>query len=358
MSGDQVDTGALAAELEALGQEAVAVLSDATSADAVETARVGFLGKKGRLSGLLRQMGRLSKEERPKIGQVANTVRDAINAALDAAKSRIEAELRAAELSERIDVTLPGRRALRGGLHPLTKTSDDILEVLATLGFERAEGPEIEHDFYNFEALNIPGDHPARDMQDTFYVNDDVVLRTHTSPVQIRTMLTAQSGPVRVASFGRVYRHDDDPTHSPMFHQIEGLYVDKDVTFADLKGVLEVFVRRIFSASTKVRLRPSFFPFTEPSAEVDLSCFACDGHGHVDGATCRLCKGTGWIEIMGAGMVDPAVLEAVGYDPDDYTGFAFGIGVERVAMLRYGIEDIRWLFENDQRFLSQFSGIG
>ena len=292
--------------------------------------------------------------ERPQVGKRANEVRDRITALIDERAALIEKQAREAELSSGVDVTLPGRRRAQGGAHPLSRTADDILDVMLALGFERAEGPEIEHDFYNFEALNMPADHPARDMQDTFYIDDGVVLRTHTSPVQVRAMLSLRQPPFRIASFGRVYRSDHDNTHSPMFHQIEGLYVDTRVTFGDLKGTLEVFAEKVFSPTTKVRLRPSFFPFTEPSAEVDVSCFACTGQGEVAGQTCRLCRGTGWIEIMGAGMVDPEVFGAVGLDPDAVTGFAFGIGVERVAMLRYGINDIRLFYENDVRFLRQF----
>jgi phenylalanyl-tRNA synthetase alpha chain len=337
-----------------LRAEAESALPGAGSRDALEQLRVEYLGKKGKLTGVLRSMGSLTAAERPLVGKLANDVRDVIQALLESSVARLEHGLREQELNTRIDVTLPGRRYVRGRRHPLTRTSDDILEVLRGLGFERAEGPEIEHDFYNFEALNFPKNHPARDMQDTFYIDDDVVLRTHTSPVQVRTMLALGAPPVRVACFGRVYRNDHDNTHSPMFHQIEGLYVDKNVTFGDLKGTLEVFCARIFAPGVKVRLRPSFFPFTEPSAEVDMSCFACSGAGEVQGAVCRVCRGTGWIEIMGAGMVDPEVFLAAGFDPEQVTGFAFGIGVERVAMLRYGIDDIRLFFENDQRFLGQF----
>jgi phenylalanyl-tRNA synthetase alpha chain len=350
----QLDIDQMSADLAALQREAEAAIGGASTLEAVEDLRVSYLGKKGKLSQLLRQMGKLPPEQRPQVGQVANKVKAQISGLLEAGQSRIQEEARNAELAERLDVTLPGRGHLRGKLHPLTQTTHDILAVLANLGFELAEGPEIEHDFYNFEALNMPRHHPARDMQDTFYIEDDVLLRTHTSPVQIRAMMASGKAPVRVSCFGRVYRNDDDNTHSPMFHQIEGLYVDERVTFGDLKGTLEVFVQKIFSPNAKIRLRPSFFPFTEPSAEVDLDCFNCGGTGEKEGATCRLCKGTGWIEIMGAGMVDPAVYTAAGLDPDQVSGFAFGIGVERVAMLRYGVTDIRLFFENDQRFLAQF----
>lgn len=349
-----MDLSEITEKLGALKGEAERAFPQASSRDAVETLRVEYLGKKGKLTAVLRGMGGLSPDDRPKVGKLANEVRDAIDALLTDASERIASEERASEFKERIDVTLPGRRYTRGRRHPITATRDDILAVLSSLGFEVAEGPEIEHDFYNFEALNIPRDHPARDMQDTFYIDEDVVLRTHTSPVQIRTMLALGAPPVRVACYGRVYRNDYDATHSPMFHQIEGLYVDKHVTFGDLKGTLQVFAERIFEPGVKVRLRPSFFPFTEPSAEVDISCFQCKGTGFVATDPCRLCKRTGWIEIMGAGMVDPEVFKAARFDPEQVTGFAFGIGVERVAMLRYGINDIRLYYENDQRFLGQF----
>ena len=343
-------------QLASFRKEAEEQIPSASSQEALESLRVQFVGKKGKLTTILRSMGQLAAEERPKMGKVVNEVRDAVNALLESNFERLEKEEKEKALARQIDVSLPGRLNRRGCEHPLTKTSEDILEVLGGLGFKIAEGPEIEHDFYNFEALNIPRDHPARDMQDTFYIADDVVLRTHTSPVQIRSMLALQKPPIRVACHGRVYRNDHDNTHSPMFHQIEGLYVDRGVTFGDLKGTLQVFVEQVFDANTKIRLRPSFFPFTEPSAEVDISCFACSGTGvqKDSHAVCRLCKGTGWIEVMGAGMVDPEVFRAVGWDSDAHTGFAFGIGVERVAMLRYGISDIRLFFENDQRFLKQF----
>jgi phenylalanyl-tRNA synthetase alpha chain len=353
-----MDLEQMRSDLDALRAEAEGAFAGAKAADDVEALRVSFLGKKGKLTGVLRSMGKLSAEDRPVIGKTVNEVRDRIQGLLDDALGRIESEALAAELGERVDVTLPGRRTAPGRRHVLTRTAEDILEVMRSLGFERAEGPEVEHDFYNFEALNMPADHPARDMQDTFYLSGSrgtpVVLRTHTSPVQIRAMLTLQTPPVRLACFGRVYRNDHDITHSPMFHQIEGLYVDKKVTLGDLKGTLQVFAERIFSPDVKVRLRPSFFPFTEPSAEVDISCFSCAGEGKTSEGTCRICKGTGWIEIMGAGMVDPEVFKAARFDPEEVSGFAFGIGVERVAMLRYGVGDIRLFFENDQRFLGQF----
>ncbi len=342
--------------------QAVAAFDSAADDEALEQCRVLFLGQKSFVAAAKKSVGQLSTpDDKKAAGKLANAADDALNAAFDKNLARIKRLGSERELAERFDITLPGRRHLRGRRHPLTQTSSDILSVLEGLGFARAEGPELEHDYYNFEALNMPRDHPARDMQDTFYVEgaDDVVLRTHTSPVQIRTMLALGAPPIRVACFGRVYRNDHDVTHSPMFHQVEGLYVDTNVTFGDLKGTLQLFAERIFAPGVKVRLRPSFFPFTEPSVEVDVSCFSCDGSGRGGSATgddgaCRLCKATGFIEIMGAGMVDPEVLKYGKLDPDAVTGFAFGIGVERVAMLRYGINDIRTLFENDHRFLQQF----
>ncbi len=346
--------------------DAKAALSGAQTAADLEAARVQFLGQKGYIQAAKKSVGQLaSVDDKKQAGKLCNDQDRALQEAFAVTHERITAQLRVAALAERIDVTLPGRRARRGRRHPLTTTCDDILAVLSGLGFQPAEGPEVEHDFYNFEALNIPPDHPARDMQDTFYVDDgartDIVLRTHTSPVQARAMLASGKPPIRVSCFGRVYRKDEDATHSPMFHQIEGLYVDKDVTFADLKGTLQLFAERIFAPSVKVRLRPSFFPFTEPSVEVDVSCVSCGGVGHGgavvnEDGRCRLCKGTGFIEIMGAGMVDPEVFKACALDPDTVTGFAFGIGVERVALLRYGIADIRLFYENDERFLAQFVG--
>jgi phenylalanyl-tRNA synthetase alpha chain len=349
-------------ELASQTEEAVRAFDGASDADALEALRVKFLGQKSFVQNAKKSVGKLtSVDEKKQAGRLANEADGKLVQAFERNKLRIEGEARDAELKERFDVTLPGRRYSRGHRHPLAQTSADVLAVLHSLGFARAEGPEIEHDFYNFEALNIPRDHPARDMQDTFYIEGakDVVLRTHTSPVQIRAMLAIGKVPIRVACFGRVYRNDHDVTHSPMFHQVEGLYIDQNVTFGDLKGTLQLFAERIFAPGVKVRLRPSFFPFTEPSVEVDVSCFSCGGSGrgganiNEDGA-CRLCKATGFIEIMGAGMVDPEVMKAGKLDSEAVTGFAFGIGIERVAMLRYGIGDIRLLFENDHRFLQQF----
>ncbi|MDP2341738.1 MAG: phenylalanine--tRNA ligase subunit alpha [Deltaproteobacteria bacterium] len=353
--------------------EAKAALGSASNHAELEAARVQFLGQKGFLQTAKKSVGQLKEvADKKAAGKLCNDKDRELQEAFQSTAKSLDEQVRKAELATRLDVTLPGRHARRGHRHPLSATCDDILAVLSGLGFQPAEGPEVEHDFYNFEALNMPKDHPARDMQDTFYVTTstttadgetvaggDVVLRTHTSPVQARTMLAAGKPPIRVSCYGRVYRKDDDPTHSPMFHQIEGLYVDKEVTFADLKGTLQLFAERIFVPGTRVRLRPSFFPFTEPSVEVDISCFACGGSGHGgtssnDDGRCRLCKATGFIEIMGAGMVDPEVFKACKLDPDAVSGFAFGIGVERVAMLRYGISDIRMLYENDGRFLAQF----
>ena len=312
--------------------------------------RVKYLGKKGELTAILKGMGKLSKEERPVIGELANTVRDAIGQALEEKGEELRAKALDAKLAaETLDVTLPGISMPEGHLHPLTQVINDAKRIFTGLGFEVAEGPEIESDYYNFEALNLPPDHPARDMQDTFYINDKVVLRTQTSGVQVHAMEHRDGKlPVKIIAPGRVYRRDDDATHSPMFHQIEGLLVDEHITMADLKGVLLAFAREMFGQDVKIRLRPSYFPFTEPSAEVDISCVACGGKG------CRVCKGTGWLEILGSGMVHPNVLRAGGYDPEKVTGFAFGMGVERIAMLRYDINDLRLLFANDKRFLEQF----
>ena len=312
--------------------------------------RVKYLGKKGELTAILKGMGKLSKEERPVIGELANPVRDAIGQALEEKGEELRAKALDAKLAaETLDVTLPGISMPEGHLHPLTQVINDAKRIFTGLGFEVAEGPEIESDYYNFEALNLPPDHPARDMQDTFYINDKVVLRTQTSGVQVHAMEHMDGKlPVKIIAPGRVYRRDDDATHSPMFHQIEGLLVDEHITMADLKGVLLAFAREMFGQDVKIRLRPSYFPFTEPSAEVDISCVACGGKG------CRVCKGTGWLEILGSGMVHPNVLRAGGYDPEKVTGFAFGMGVERIAMLRYDINDLRLLFANDKRFLEQF----
>ncbi|MRR58536.1 MAG: phenylalanine--tRNA ligase subunit alpha [Deltaproteobacteria bacterium] len=335
-------------KLEALLQEAIAELSVVESEDSLQELRVKYLGKKGLLTALMKGLGALSAEDRPVLGQMANVVKDRLEEKVETSLRLMRQAKREEKLkSERLDVTLPGRRRPMGTRHPISIVTEEISEIFAGLGFQVAEGPEIEQDYYNFEALNIPKDHPARDMQDTFFVSDSIVLRTHTSPVQIRTMLK-QAPPVRIIAPGTVYRCDSDATHSPMFHQIEGLLVDKGVTFGDLKGILTIFVNQYFGKGTGVRLRPSFFPFTEPSAEVDIACVMCKGKG------CRICKNTGWLEILGSGMVDPEVFRHVSYDAEAYTGFAFGMGIERIAMLKYGISDMRLLFENDLRFLSQF----
>ena len=303
-------------------------------------------GAQRRLTGILRSLGKLDPEVRRNVGQEANRAKEALEGALDEALGALKAAARLGA-TPAVDVTLPGRRLPRGRLHPLNRIMAEVCDIFLHLGFEAVEGPEVELDWYNFEALNLPPDHPARDMQDTFYFNDKVLLRTHTSPMQIRTMEVRQP-PVRIIAPGKVYRRDSDITHSPMFHQVEGLLVDKGVTFADLKGVLTAFVHQMFGPEVGVRFRPSYFPFTEPSAEVDIECVMCGGHG------CRVCQATGWLEVLGSGMVHPAVFEAVGYDPETYTGFAFGLGIERIAMLKYGIDDIRLFFENDLRFLRQF----
>lgn len=318
--------------------------------DKVNELRVKYLGKKGELTAILKGMGKLSAEERPVMGELANTVRDSINKAIESKTEDLKMKVLNERLeAETLDVTMPGVNIEKGHLHPLTQVINDAKRIFTGLGFEVAEGPEIESDYYNFEALNLPPDHPARDMQDTFYINDKVVLRTQTSGVQVHTMEKMNGKlPVKIIAPGRVYRKDDDATHSPMFHQIEGLVVDENITMADLKGTLLAFVREMFGQDVKIRLRPSYFPFTEPSAEVDISCVACGGEG------CRVCSHTGWLEILGSGMVHPNVLRAGGYDPEKVTGFAFGMGVERIAMLRYGINDLRLLFANDERFLEQF----
>lgn len=335
-------------QLDALLHEAGSELAGVTSEEALQEFKVKYLGKKGALTVIMKGIGALKPEERPLIGQVVNAVRDQLEDQIERALISIRAAKKAERLySERIDVTLPGRRKPIGSKHPISLVIEEISDIFAGLGFQVAEGPEIELDYYNFEALNFPKDHPARDMQDTFFIDGNLLLRTHTSPVQVRTMLK-HAPPVRIISPGTVYRCDSDATHSPMFHQIEGFMVDKGITFGDLKGILTIFVNQYFGTNTGVRLRPSFFPFTEPSAEVDIACVICKGKG------CRVCKNSGWLEILGAGMVDPEVFRHVHYDPETVSGFAFGMGIERIAMLKYGINDMRLLFENDLRFLSQF----
>ncbi len=329
--------------------EALAAIAEARDTQALEEVRIRYLGRKGEITLALRQLSQVPAEERPRLGKLVNEARDAIEVALTERAAALAREARARQLAaEAIDVTLPGRRPPRGFRHPLRLVQEEIEAVFIGLGFEVVEGPEVETDYYNFEALNVPAYHPARDLQATFYVTDDILLRTQTSPVQIRTM-ESRRPPVRVIAPGRVYRVDQvDATHSPMFHQVEGLLVDRHVTLGDLKGTLAAFARRLFGEDRKVRFRPSYFPFTEPSAEMDISCVICGGNG------CRVCKEEGWIEILGAGMVHPRVLEMVGYDPEEVSGFAFGLGLERIAMLKYGIDDIRLFFENDIRFLRQF----
>jgi phenylalanyl-tRNA synthetase alpha chain len=335
-------------KLEQMREEALSCIAQASGETALQDIRVRFLGRKGDLTGLMKGLGALSAEERPVVGQLVNTIKDEIESRLESALTQArEQQINQRLQSERIDVTLPGRRLTCGTKHPITLVIEEVCDIFAGLGFSVAEGPEIEHDWYNFEALNFPPEHPARDMQDTFFVENNLLLRTHTSPVQIRTMLK-QRPPVRIIAPGTVYRCDSDATHSPMFHQIEGLMVDKGVTFGDLKGMLTIFTNQLFGQKTGVRLRPSFFPFTEPSAEVDIACVICGGKG------CRVCKQSGWLEILGAGMVDPEVYRHVNYDAEEISGFAFGMGIERIAMLKYGINDMRLLFENDVRFLRQF----
>lgn len=337
-------------QLEQIKENALKELHDCLEGKGLDALRVKYLGKKGELTTILKQMGKLSAEERPVIGQMANEVRQT----LEDAVARRQEELKAKELdrrlaSEKLDITMPGKTRAEGGLHPLSIVQEDLIDIFRSMGFDVVDGPEIETDYYCFEALNVPKDHPARDMQDTFYLGENLLLRTQTSAAQIRTM-EGRKPPIRIVCPGRVYRADDlDATHSPIFHQMEGLVVDKGITMCDLKGCLEQFVHEIYGPETKVRFRPSFFPFTEPSVEVDVSYSACGGKG------CRVCKGAGWIEILGAGMVHPRVLKGCGIDPDVYTGFAFGIGLDRLTTTRYKISDIRLLFENDQRFLEQFN---
>lgn len=338
-------------ELLTLESEALKEINETDSSKELQNIQVSYLGRKGSITTVLRGMGKLSKEERPKVGQLANQVRESITKALEEKKTKLEEIALEEKLKEEvIDVTLPGRPVQLGGPHILTSIIEEIEDLFIGLGYEVREGPEVETDYYNFEALNLPKGHPARDMQDTFYITNELLLRTHTSPVQARTMNEFKgSKPVRMICPGKVYRRDnDDATHSHQFTQIEGLYVDKDVRMSDLKGTLTIFAKKMFGEDREVRLRPSFFPFTEPSVEMDISCKVCDGNG------CSVCKKTGWIEILGAGMVHPKVLAMAGYDTDIYTGFAFGMGPDRIAMLKYGIDDIRQFYLNDIRFLKQF----
>ncbi len=335
-------------ELESLYQESLASISRASNDRDVSEIRVRILGRKGSLTQLLKRLSTLDVQDRKEIGKMANEIKEDLERRIEEALTKIkERELREALERERIDVTLPGRRITFGRRHPISQILDEVISIFSRLGFEVVEGPEVELDYYNFEALNIPKGHPAREMQSTFFISDEVLLRTHTSPVEVRTM-EKHPPPVRIISPGAVYRRDLDPTHSPMFHQVEGLLVDRGVTFADLKGILTFFVHQMFGEKTKLRFRPSFFPFTEPSAEVDIECVMCEGKG------CGVCANTGWLEILGSGMTDPAVFEFVDYDPEEVTGFAFGLGIERIAMLKFGINDIRLFFSNDLRFLRQF----
>ncbi|WP_085523177.1 phenylalanine--tRNA ligase subunit alpha [Tuberibacillus sp. Marseille-P3662] len=341
-------------KLQALKSEALQAIQQAEQLSQLQDIKVTYLGKKGPITEILRGMGKLSKEERPVIGQMANDVREAIQAALDEKHATLEQARIEEQLAEQaIDVTLPGRPVNQGSQHPLFTVIEEVEDLFIGLGFSVAEGPEVETDYYNFEALNLPKNHPARDMQDSFYLTEEILLRTHTSPVQARTMEAYNGqGPVKVICPGKVYRRDtDDATHSHQFTQIEGLYVDKNVRLSDLKGVLTVFVKQLFGEDRDVRLRQHYFPFTEPSVEMDISCFKCGGSG------CPVCKHSGWIEILGAGMVHPNVLRMSGFDPEVYTGFAFGMGPERIAMLKYGVDDIRHYYTNDQRFLKQFKRV-
>ena len=330
--------------IEQIETDALGELEKAANAEAIQTLSVKYLGRKGQITQFLRSISSLPAQERPLAGQQANQVKQTLGEAFEQALIRLED---AGGDSEGIDVSLPGRPMSQGALHPITLVTREVCDIFSRLGFDVMEGPEIELDYYNFEALNLPKNHPARDMQDTFYISDNIVLRTHTSPVQIRAM-EQQTPPVRIIAPGKVYRCDSDLTHTPMFHQMEGLMVGENISFGDLKGILTTFVHQIFDEKTALKFRPSFFPFTEPSAEIDILCVMCRGEG------CRVCSQTGWLEVLGAGMVHPAVFENVGYDTSRVTGFAFGVGIERIAMLKYGIDDLRFFFENDMRLLGQF----
>ncbi|MBR1849351.1 MAG: phenylalanine--tRNA ligase subunit alpha [Lachnospiraceae bacterium] len=335
--------------LDQIKEEALRQIKDSEALEKLGDIKVQFLGKKGELTGLLKSMKDIPAEDRPKMGQMVNAVREEIETALENAKKRMEAEVMEARLkAEVIDVTLPAKKNLVGHRHPNFIALEEIERIFVGMGYEVVEGPEVEKDYYNFEALNIPPDHPAKDEQDTFYIGNDILLRTQTSPIQVREMEKGKL-PIRMLAPGRVFRADEvDATHSPSFHQIEGMVIDKNITFADLKGTLQEFAKELFGADTKVKFRPHHFPFTEPSAEMDVSCFKCGGTG------CRFCKGEGWIEILGCGMVHPDVLKRCNIDPEEYTGFAFGLGLERIALLKYEIDDMRLLYENDIRFLKQF----
>ena len=334
--------------LNSIRQAAQRELEKAATEEELFQSRIRMLGRSGALTGVLRSLRELPPEERPRAGEMANALKAELEVQFEMRADALRREKAHGELArERVDITLPGTPLPQGRLHPITQVMGEMVDIFVGMGFEVAEGPQVELDYYNFEALNIPRDHPARDMHDTFYVSHDVVLRTHTSPVQIRVMETRRP-PLQIIAPGAVYRRDSDISHTPMFHQVEGLLVDEGISFAHLKGVLTLFVHRMFGDDVSLRFRPSFFPFTEPSAEVDIACVICKGIG------CRVCGGTGWLEILGAGMVDPEVFRAVGYDPEEVTGFAFGMGIERIALLKYGINDIRLFFANDLRFLQQF----
>ena len=336
-------------KLKAIREEAVSKILESENLDKLNEIRVAYLGKKGQLTEVLKGMKDVAPEDRPKVGQMVNETRAAIEEKMEEVKNNLAAKAREAKLkAEVIDVTLPAKKNKIGHLHPNTVALEELEKIFVGLGYEVVEGPEVEYDYYNFEALNIPANHPAKDEQDTFYINRNMVLRTQTSSVQVHVMEN-EKPPIRIISPGRVFRSDEvDATRSPSFHQVEGLVIDKNVTFADLKGTLQEFAKELFGADTKVKFRPHHFPFTEPSAEMDVTCFKCGGKG------CRFCKGEGWIEILGCGMVHPHVLEMSGIDPEEYTGFAFGVGLERIALLKYEIDDMRLLYENDDRFLSQF----
>ncbi len=338
----------MTAGIEDIRREFVEELAKTGSLSELNSLRIKYLGKKGIISLQLKTLTNLSPDERPVFGQQINECKHFIEEELKKREDTLKAKEQREKLArEYIDITLPGKYETPGRLHPITKVMGEIINIFTSMGFDVEVGPEVELDYYNFEALNIPKDHPARDMQDTFYISDEVVLRTHTSPVQVRVM-ERKKPPLKFIAPGKVYRCDADVSHTPMFHQVEGLMVDRDIALSDLKGILEVFIHKLFRQDTPVRFRPSYFPFTEPSVEIDIGCILCSGVG------CRVCKGTGWLEVLGAGMVNPKVFEMVGYDPETYSGFAFGMGVERLTMLKYSIEDIRMFFENDIRFLRQF----
>lgn len=335
-------------ELQNLENEAKETLKAITTGESLEEFRIKYLGRKGLFSTIMRTLGDAPQDDRPRLGQLANTVKTSLEELFETQKEYLQQQVSKSGNARSLpDLTLTGRQLTPGSLHPVTQVMQEVCSIFEALGFSVAEGPDVEQDYYNFEALNIPAHHPARDMHDTFYVSDSTLLRTHTSPMQARIM-EKQDPPLRVIAPGKVYRCDSDITHTPMFHQVEGFLVDKDISFADLKGILTVFLQKMFNTDLAVRFRPSFFPFTEPSAEVDIACVMCGGKG------CRVCKKTGWLEILGSGMIDPEVFKMVGYDPKVYSGFAFGLGIERIAMLKYKIDDIRLFYENDQRFLSQF----